>query len=547
MADNPYAQYAAPEAPRELTIRPKSANPYAEFAAPDTSATQTVGVASRALGPYAAAAGLGAALGAPAGGIGAIPGAIAGAGALGLADIGTGAYNLIAPQFGGARIPSGSEAIRNLMARGGMGRTPQTPEQEMLFSALEGGAGALSGVGAAKTIGSMVQNPTAQRVANFFAAQPGVQTAGGVGGAIAPTAMQQYGDIQDPAALLAGSLAGSIAGGRAGAASAERGAQLGAFARRKIEGADISPEALRTQARAAFDATDASGVTYEPTSFANFAATAEQTLVDMKYRPQSPRYPVVTDAINLIKKEVSKTQTISDLHGLRQDLNELSRGASADQGRMIGRLKEQLDNFITDPRNAVVADAKEVGPASQALMEAISDYHKLIKSNVVEGLIKKAERDTNRSFSDALQAKAKTLVNNDNKMRQFAPNERAAIEALASGAADYGSVSALRQFSPNTRSFNVTPQTAARLLVTGGLGGTGYATGSPELMMLGGGLAAAGAGARMARDFATSQRANALAAAMRRGDVRAPINANRMDMLLRGAPQALGQSNYFPE
>jgi hypothetical protein len=214
---------------------------------------------------------------------------------------------------------------------------------------------------------------------------------------------------------------------------------------------------------------------------------------------------------------------------------------------MIGALKKQLDDFITNPQNAVVANTAEAGPAAEKLMAAIADYNKLSKSGTVEKLIKNAESDTNRAFSDALKANAKTLVKNDNKMRQFSPDERAAIEALATGAADYGAVSALRQFSPNIRAFSITPQTIARLAVSGGIGGAGAYTGSPELMAIGGTLAGAGVGARMARDFATRQRANALAAAMRRGDVRAPINANRMDMLRRGAPQALGQSNYFPE
>ena len=65
MADNPYAQYAAPQAdnPYASFAEPaQAANPYAA-AQPDTSVAQNVGVQSRAALPYATAAGMGAARG----------------------------------------------------------------------------------------------------------------------------------------------------------------------------------------------------------------------------------------------------------------------------------------------------------------------------------------------------------------------------------------------------------------------------------------------------------------------------------------------------
>src|SRR5512137_2533723 len=67
--------------------------------------SQIGGVATRALAPYATAAGLGAAAGAPFAGVGAVPGAAGGVLSLGVGDIGTGIYNLAAPLFGGERVP----------------------------------------------------------------------------------------------------------------------------------------------------------------------------------------------------------------------------------------------------------------------------------------------------------------------------------------------------------------------------------------------------------------------------------------------------------
>jgi hypothetical protein len=191
---------------RPLTIRrgePRAAAP-AEMpqAEPDTSFTQNAGVLARTLAPYATAAGAGALMGAPLGGIGAVPGAIAGVGALGLGNLATGAYNLAAPMFGGSQIASPSEAIRNAFAAGGVGRKPTTSEQAMAAAAMEGGLDALSLAGAGRTLGG--------KIGNFFAAKPAVQAAGGVGAAATPVAMQEYYGVEDPYALAAGSLIGNL-------------------------------------------------------------------------------------------------------------------------------------------------------------------------------------------------------------------------------------------------------------------------------------------------------------------------------------------------
>ena len=75
-------------------------------------ATQVAGVAANALLPYATAAGMGAMAGAPFAGVGAVPGAAGGVLALGLGDIGTSAYNLAAPLFGGQRVSLPSETMQ---------------------------------------------------------------------------------------------------------------------------------------------------------------------------------------------------------------------------------------------------------------------------------------------------------------------------------------------------------------------------------------------------------------------------------------------------
>jgi hypothetical protein len=539
MADNPYAQYAAPEAPRELTIRLKPANPYAEFAAavPDTSMAQQAGVAARTLAPYATAAATGAAMGAPFGGVGAIPGAGLGLGALAASNLATGAYNLAAPMFGGSPVQTPSEAIRNVFAAGGVGRKPATSEQALGASALEGTLDALSLSGAGRVIGG--------KIGDFFSRRPVVQAVGGAGGAAVPTAMREYGGVENPYALAAGSLAGGITAAKTGSYIADKAQRLADVERRFVTGANIAPEALKQRAQAAFNATDASGVTYDASAMSNFAQNVRQNLTKENYYPSSPRYVEVTDALKQVDAFAAKPQTIGGLHSLRQDLRKYAQSADADGGRMIGKIMDDLDDFVANPRNAAFAPAADVTSASNTLKGAISDWSKLIKSNQIEELIERASRVEGTPFASALRTQFRTLADNPTRMRRFNEAERKAINAIAEGATSSATLKAVSKLSPSFSAAN---------MVRGGLLAAGAASAPATIpyALTAAGLAGAGATARGARNYFARGEANALAAAMLRGDVRAPVITPTGEMFQRGIPQAIMQAQqpsdyFFPE
>lgn len=147
------------------------------------------GLITRAVAPYAAAAGTGAAIGAPLGGVGAIPGAIAGLGAYGFAQL---ADALVQ---GGA----GQQEIENLMARAGLPE-PETAIERVSQAGIRGMVG---GAGSAATSQQLAQalaqraqqtnSPlsTTGRVMQQMGARPDVQTiAGGTAAATAQGARE---------------------------------------------------------------------------------------------------------------------------------------------------------------------------------------------------------------------------------------------------------------------------------------------------------------------------------------------------------------------
>ena len=181
-----------------------------ETSKPDNSAGQWAGVGARALAPYTLAAGMGAAAGAPLGGIGAFPGAALGAGALALTDLGSAAYNAVTAPFGGSRIPSGSEAIQDVAGRMGIGRRPQTGPQRIFGTTLEMAAGAGGATRAANELAGTVTSPVARNVLNNMGNAPVTQMVSGGGSGLAVSTAQEAG-VTNPYALAALGLAGGVA------------------------------------------------------------------------------------------------------------------------------------------------------------------------------------------------------------------------------------------------------------------------------------------------------------------------------------------------
>jgi hypothetical protein len=493
------------------------------------------GIASRALAPYATAAGAGAVAGSPIGGIGAIPGAAAGMGALALTDLGTSIYNLAATPFGFQAVPTGSEAIRNLYGKAGVGVAPETPGEKMFAAGLEGGAGALGGAGAARTLANTLAAGRAQRAANFMAAAPGTQAVAGAGGAIAPTALQEYGGVENPLALGAASLGGAMLAGKVGPALAERGVKLGEAARRIVTGANVGRQQLAQQADQLFDAARASGVAYTPQSFDNFAQEAGR--VANQIDPRTQLSQPVRDALAEIENFRGTPNDIRALHDLRQSLSQQANapGLAPRAGSVIRQMRDQLDDYLTTPANM---SAPNLG--GEQLMEGIGTYSRLMKSDRILEIAEKAAQNQTGTFASSVRTQFKQLAQNPKQLARFTPDEQETIRAIAKGASENAVLQFMSQMAPS-----ISLSGAVRAAVPAMVGGYGYMSGSPELMALGGTLGAAGLGARGLRNVMANQTVNQLAAGIRRGDVRPPMFTPALEIGARAVPQALIEAQQF--
>lgn len=177
---------------------------------PETTASGVMGAVTRGLSLPATGAALGAAAGFPFAGVGAVPGAIAGAGAATLAGlVGDPIVGTINNLFG-TKYTMPTEAMEDLLTRIGVPEA-RTQAERIVQATAAGAAGAGGTVAAGRAIQAAAGQtaPVTAGVGRMLAAQPGLQVAGGAGAGAAGQTAQEMG------AGTGGQIAATIAGAMA--------------------------------------------------------------------------------------------------------------------------------------------------------------------------------------------------------------------------------------------------------------------------------------------------------------------------------------------
>lgn len=510
---------------------------------PDTSVAQNVGVAARAAYPYATAAGLGAVAGAPFGGpVGAAAGAGLGTLALGLSDIATTGYNVATPLFGGSRVPLPSENIQALYDYFGLGRRPQTPGQELLSAGVSGATSGVSQAGAFNALARQLSPSVLRNVMTFFGQQPAVQGGAGAGAAAAPTALREYGDVDDPYAGMAASLLGAVVGGRtvSGAGNVARGvASTGRMA------TTPTPQELRQEAQNAYRRAENAGVSYNPSATQTFGADLTQRLRSPEFNFDEKLHPNAAVALNHVLNKLAPSGgttnpiRFQELENVRRFAREAKSNATPSDQRVIDAIIREIDNFALQPPTGAVASGNSRA-AAETVREARSAWSRMRKSDEIEELVERARFSataTNGRMDEALRNEfanlARSIQSGSNP--GFTPAEVANIERIARGEGSRLAMRGVSQLSPS-----LTPRGAVSVLAQ--TGGMAAATGDPTMAALAAPLMVTGYGGRRLRNALAEFEAARLGAGMRRGDVTAPFDPRARNMLSPTVQQMLLQS-----
>lgn len=165
------------------------------------------GAALRGAAPYLAGAAAGGAAGSAIPVLGTVGGAAAGAGAVMEYELASAVYNKLADHMNWPKAASPQEMTDKVLDVFGVKR-PETGGQRLVEATTGGAAGALSGVGAAKTIGRIATGTT-KNIAEQLAARPGLQAASGALGGVAAQGAAEAGAppwMQATAGIIGGGL-----------------------------------------------------------------------------------------------------------------------------------------------------------------------------------------------------------------------------------------------------------------------------------------------------------------------------------------------------
>lgn len=473
-----------------------AAPPAAPAPAPEPGFLDTVGqyagVATRALAPYATAAGGGAIAGAPFAGVGAIPGAAGGVLSLGAADLGTAIYNLVTPAFGGKPVPLPSETIRSGYEKVGIGRRPETATQQVFSDIIEGGTAAGGQALSARSLQNLATSPRVRNFMQFLSQNARGQTGAGVAGAAAPSIAANYFNVENPAALFGLSLAGSAAGGKAATPRAK----------------PIPASTLKTQASGLYKQMESEGVNVSPQAMTDLEKAARTKLAGMRYNPTTQS--LVSEALNLFSAQSGKPISYGMLEDFRAHIRDLPYSAAGgkrgtDQERaMVKALEETVDDFLRNltPAQTTAGDA---AAANRYLMQARQTRAKTYQTETLENAFaaanKKSSRlDSGKSFARALRDEFSRIAENERKLSRFDKPTQEMIKKVANGQIGQDTLEKIGRMAPSARMFGM----QAPFLT---VGASHPVTATPSLILGGlelGGMAARGTSSAMTKRAATN-------------------------------------------
>lgn len=216
-----------------------------------------------------------------------------------------------------------------------------------------------------------------------------------------------------------------------------------------LGGVPPSIEELAAQSKAAYKRASDAGVNIAPESFSSLKNRVNVTL--NKEGLDKTLHPQTTAALKRIN-ESKGAISLDQLETLRKIANDARGGINKADGRMAGKIVEQLDNYTDALSRKDFTSGNPEGIA--ALKEARSLYSRKAKAEEIHRLIERAEvgksKFSQSGYENALRNEFRALAKNDKKMRRFSPEEQAAIKKVANGGTLENAARFIGKFFPNS-------------------------------------------------------------------------------------------------
>jgi hypothetical protein len=427
-------------------------------------ATQVAGVTTDALLPYATAAGLGAAAGAPFAGVGAAPGAGLGVLALGVGDLGTSIYNLGGSLFGADRVPLPSETISQGYRSVGIGRAPETTNERIYSDTLKAAVGGGSTAKGFQLAENVATSPQTRNFMNMMGQNVKGQIGASVGAGAAPSVASNYFDVTNPYALTALSLASGVAGGKMATPSVK----------------PVTAAALRKEREDLYEYMRNENVYVAPQAMTDLDTAVRALPSFARYDPN--RDTLVNEALRQLKLKAGQRESFDMLDDFRRYIRDLPY---AQGGKPLGSPRERA--IIADIDHAIDDYMKKLTPAQTTASDPTAAKALLQKARTVgarsyqtetlENAFTKAFNASKRQddpipYAVGLRKRFKDIADDDRQISKFDAETQKLIRKVANGTITQKGLQALGKLAPSALLFAVNLKNAAL-----GAKNTAYGTG----------------------------------------------------------------------
>lgn len=404
---------------------------------------QYLGVINEAIAPYAAAAATGAAAGLPFGGVGAVPGAVGGAGALGLTDLAATLYNVGAQALGAeSRVPLASDVIRTQMGKvvpAGYSpfREPETTAQRVTSVGAEAATAGLTQANFLRELARRAAPGSTKNVLQAMSEAPAAQTAAATGGALAQQAAIETSEpesAQRNPLLLA--VLGTLGGAAAGR-TAIRGPQIARellgdrgpqIVRDFVGKGTPSEQRLYATAKNEYKNAENAGVVFTPSAYDRMLDTLRARLTDEGFTDQ----PALVATLNKLEKFRGKARSFTDLDTARSDITKNLIKSSDDNVRRLGReAADHIDEFILGAQPTEII-AGNIPQAVSSLGKARDLWKQVSRSEEMTELLRRA-RLSDQPLDTAIRNEFRSLAMNQKRLNRFSPVEQDFIMNVVQG------------------------------------------------------------------------------------------------------------------
>lgn len=377
-------------------------------------------------------------------GASAVPAAVLGAGLLGGAELVGNVYNVARSAAGYSPVKTPFEYIRSATESVFPSVAPQTPTENVLRAATEGGLGALTGAGAARTGANILARggQAAPAILNALAAQPTAQTVSGAVSAAVPEALAQGGE-KDPYVLGAAGLLSGYGAGRA---------VSGALSPRQTIGelAEAKRGRMEVRERTAWDRAYNTGGQYDNANFTNFLINTGGRLRNEGFAPNDKEFSAVQNALEQLSDAArGNVLDIQEAHRLRRRIGDIATSDNPNVRRLGGILADDYDAFLRDPANARPGFEQQTARGVAYMDRAIETSSKLFRNDKIREAIRLASISKQEPMG-ALRNEFSKIFRNEDELRKFSVEDREVIADLAGGRASPRAIQLLGALAPGT-------------------------------------------------------------------------------------------------